>query len=158
MVDANITTPGGQPNLLLWGVPKDYTAYTLPPNPPAGINVQVTNSYNYAPQPGVEYHYIYATNIDTDKTVNLALNADGTWYRTTSVSQAKGDGTVLIDSGSNTPGPTGANIFRHPIQAGSVEGSGGLITTNHGSLMMDNLIHDEVMKAIDRGTPLENTW
>jgi len=158
MVDANITTPGGQPNLLLWGGPKDYTAYTLPPNPPAGINVQVTNSYTYAPQPGVEYHYIYATNIDTDKTVNLALNADGTWYRTTSVSQAKGDGTVLIDSGSNTPGPTGPNIFRHPIQAGSVEGSGGLITTNHGSLMMDNLIHDEIMTSINRGTPLGNTY
>ena len=158
MVDANITTPGGQPNLLLWGGPKDYTAYTLPPNPPDGINVQVTNSYTYAPQPGVEYHYIYATNIDTDKTVNLALNADGTWYRTTSVSQAKGDGTVLIDSGSNTPGPTGPNIFRHPIQAGSVEGSGGLITTNHGSLMMDNLIHDEIMTSINRGTPLGNTY
>ncbi|MDD1657059.1 MAG: alpha/beta hydrolase [Methanomicrobiales archaeon] len=158
MVDANITTPGGQPNLLLWGVPKDYTAYTLPSNPPAGINVQVTNSYTYTPHSRVEYHYIYANNIDTDKTITLALNEEGTWYRSVSVSKAKGDGTVLVESGSNTPGPTGSNIFRHPVQVGSIEGSGGLLKTNHGSLMMDNLIHEEVMNAVDRGTPLWNTW
>jgi pimeloyl-ACP methyl ester carboxylesterase len=162
MVDANITTPGGQPNLILWGVPKDYTAFTLPPNPPAGINVQVSNSYTYAPQPSVEYHYIYATNVDTDKTVTLALNSDGTWYRSISVSTAKGDGTVLDFSAANSPGPTGGNIYRHPIQVDHMERTNDIYppitSTTHGSLFMDDIVHEEVVKAIFRGTPIESTW
>jgi pimeloyl-ACP methyl ester carboxylesterase len=136
----------GKKNVFYWGVPMYDTLYI--PSPIPGVNPLFTNTFPTTLSTGVEYHYIYANNKDTPTKIFLIPN--GQWYLVDEewTDYHAGDGTVLDFSAGDIGGPSGTNVFRHPISP----------SKTHGELFRDSIVHNEILHALFRGTPFDHTW